>query len=206
MLAPQEEWVLDSEHSAQAASSPGSPDNANTRRIASTSSASPSNFTLRSAALRSAAVAPSRGGDQVGGGRSHGHGGRPCAAVSPARSTANSNRRSSISMRYEAFRSPAVRGIEGQQDARQKPVQRRQRAFVRHDHVEPERRDRLHHRQHLAPARLAEGVDGPRDWVAVAPRDRPGRRPRAREAGRPAGWWRCRAAVRAGHRTGGGRR
>ncbi len=29
-------------------------------------------------------------------------------------------------------------GIEGQQDACQEPVQRRQRAFVRLDHVEPE--------------------------------------------------------------------
>ena len=91
-------------------------------------------------------------GDQVGGGRGDRDSGltlRGCQTV------ARHGELEAPIIDLDAVRGVQVaglRGIEGQQDAREKSVQRRQRAVVRHDHVEPECRDRLHHRQHLAPA------------------------------------------------------
>ena len=66
-----------------------------------------------------------------------------------------------MSIRYDAF-SPVVR-IEGQQDAGEESVQRRERALVGLDHVQAEHRDRLDYRRDLEPAIVAEGVDGARD-------------------------------------------
>ena len=122
-----------------------------------------SNFTRRSAALRSAAVEPTRAVIRS-------------AAVAVTVTAALDSRSGEISVPYREFETATVdvdpvgvvqvRGagrIEGQQDAGEKAVQRRERTGVRFDQIQSECGDGLNDRRHLAPPRLAERVHGAGD-------------------------------------------